>query len=184
MALFFSLVMLTLATLLAVTAFRIGSDQTLVVANAQHRNEAMSAAQQAIGELLNSSNFVENPAEAIVSQNCGAEQVANSWCVDINGDGKNDFSVALVAQCVKKKDLPPLDMSTKLGRDCSIQCDSRSSGYQESTGSCSRCTETVWEISAQADDLQTGASVGVAQGVYILIARGAANAFCPVPASP
>src|SRR4030067_3700331 len=87
------LIMLSLMTMLAVTTYIVGTNQTVVVANAQHRAEGIDAAQSAIAIVANSGNFAINPAAAIPASNCGSG--ANSWCVDNNGDGTSDFTVTL-----------------------------------------------------------------------------------------
>jgi Tfp pilus assembly protein PilX len=50
-----ALIMLVLLTMMAITAFHIGSSQSVIVSNSQHRDEATDAAQQMIDTVLNSS---------------------------------------------------------------------------------------------------------------------------------
>ena len=111
------LIMLSLMTILTVTTFIVGSNQTIVVANAQHRAEGIDAAQSAIAIVSNSSNFTKNPAAAIPASNCGSG--ANTWCVDSNGDSVNDFIVSLSPQpnCITAATIPTSNLDLNLSTD-------------------------------------------------------------------
>ena len=192
-----SMIMLLLMTLLAIASFHMGSSQTTVVANAQHRNEGIDAATQAIEEVVNSSNFTINPLAAIPNTNCTGGGGANTWCVDSNGDGVQDFTVTLPAvvtpatattaatttnpRCVEAA--PILNSQLNLQNADDLAC---SSGTQQSFGVAggtgtgnSLCANSTWEITAQANDPATETSTTVTQGVSMRIPTTAMTNNCP-----
>lgn len=167
-----ALIMLVLLTLMAITAFHIGSSQTIIVSNAQHREEATDAAQQAIDQVLNSSNFTSNPATAIPAGSC-AGGAANTLCVDVNGDGKPDVTVAITPdpKCVEGWNInnSALDLSKPDDAACA-NGQSQTFGIAGSTSSNSWCAESGWEITAAATDNVTNTKVTVVQGVSSRVA--------------
>lgn len=181
MALIFGLIMLVLLTLLGVTSFHLGANQTLVVANAQHRNEGVDAAQQAIDTVINSNAFTQNPAAAIPSSNCGG---ANTFCADSNGDGVADYKVSLSPQpkCITVAYVQP-DLANTADQGCAgLGVTQGGFGVAGTpTGQQSICANSVWEINAQAVDNATGTTVNVAQGVSVrvLAPPGQLSTICP-----
>jgi Tfp pilus assembly protein PilX len=175
-----ALIMLVLLTLMAITAFHLGSSQTLIVSNAQHRDEAMDAAQQAIDTVLNSSNFMVNPDAAIAASNCTGGG-ANTWCVDVNGDGTQDIKVALtpVPKCISGAPIAnsSLDFTKAEDVKCSIQ-QQQTFGIEGSTSQNSLCAQSGWEITAAASDLVTNTSVTIVQGTSARIATTDLNNNC------
>lgn len=182
-ALIFGLIMLALLTLLAVTAFHLGANQTLVVANAQHRNEGVDAAQQAIDTVINSSAFTQNPAAAIPTSNC-AGGGANTLCVDSNGDGVSDFKVTLTPQpkCITIAYVQP-DLANTADQGCGGLATPQGGFGVAGTpgGQSSICANAVWEVNAQAVDNATGTTVNVVQGVgvRVLAPPGQLSTICP-----
>jgi Tfp pilus assembly protein PilX len=183
-ALIFGLIMLMLMTLLAVSAYHLGSSQTVIVANAQYRNEGMAAAQQAIDTALNSGNFNQNPSAAIVSSSCNTTGIAtnNVLCVDSNGDGVNDFTVNLSPNptCITAIPIPASQLDFTNADD--LAC---ASAQQQTFGSAgpitggSACANSIWEIASQAVDNSTSTNVNVVQGASVRIAQTDMAAYCP-----
>jgi Tfp pilus assembly protein PilX len=184
-ALIFGLIMLMLMTLLAVSAYHLGSSQTVIVANAQYRNEGIAAAQQTIDTALNSGNFTQNSSAAIVSSSCSTSGIAtnNVLCVDSNGDGVNDFTVNLSPNptCITAAPIPASQLDFKNADD--LAC---ASAQQQTFGSAgltptgaSACANSIWEIAAQAVDNSTSTNVNVVQGASVRIAQTDMAAFCP-----
>jgi Tfp pilus assembly protein PilX len=176
-----SLIMLVLLTLMAITAFHLGNSQTVIVANAQHRDETMDAAQQAIDTVLNSSNFMVNPAAAIATSNCPGGG-ANTWCVDVNGDGTADIKVALspVPKCISGAPIANSTLDFKNKPEdvaCSIGVN-QTFGVEGSTSQNSLCAQSGWEITAAATDTVTNTSVTVVQGTASRIATTDLNNNC------
>ncbi len=181
LALFFSLIMLLLMTLIAVTAFRVGGNQTIVVANAQHRSEGFDAAQEAIGIVLNSGNFAVNPAAAIPTSNC-AGGGANSWCVDSNGDNTSDFTVAIIPQpaCLFALPIPNARLDYSIPDDQSCVAGSQQNfGVSGAVSGNSLCADSNWEIGAQASDAITATTFNAVQGVGMRIASDDMATNCP-----
>lgn len=176
------LIMLVLLTLLAVTTFRLGLTQATVVANSQHRNEGIGAAQQAIDEVINTSNFTQNPAAAIWQSNCSGGDV-NSLCVDANGDGTQDIRVTLTPQptCVKASIISAsqLDFNDANDLACAAQTQQEFGVMKPNPSGNSLCANSLWEVSARAQDEATATDVTVVQGVGVRIPATAMSANCP-----
>lgn len=176
-----ALIMLVLLTLMAVASFHLGSSQTIIVSNAQHRDEAMDAAQQAIDTVLNSANFMTNPAAAIPASNCSGGG-ANTWCVDVNGDGVKDITVALspAPKCIQAAPISnsTLDFTKSEDLACSVGA-AQNCGVEGSCNSDSLCAASGWEVKAVATDAATHTSVTVVQGVSARIAATAVATNCP-----
>jgi Tfp pilus assembly protein PilX len=178
------LIMLLLLTLAAVSAFHLGSDQTIMVANAQHQNEALDAAQQAIDTAINSGTFSSNPAAAIATSNCSGGGV-NTLCVDSDGDGVSDFTVSLTPA--------PACVTVSPIMNNSLQITSANSGDEgclnpimgnpgvvnSGVNGASACANSVWEVSAQSVDNATNATATVVQGVGTRIATATMAQACP-----
>jgi Tfp pilus assembly protein PilX len=178
-----SMIMLLLMMLLAIASFHMSSSQTTVVANAQHRNEGIDAATQAIEEVVNSSNFTQNPAAAIPNTNCTAGGGANTWCVDSNGDGVQDFTVTMPVAPTCVEAAPILNSQLNLQNPDDLACSSGTSqnfGVTGGSGSGnSMCANSTWEITAQANDPATETSATVTQGVSMRIPATAVTNNCP-----
>ena len=180
--LMFSLVILMLMTLLAITALHLGTDQTVIVANSQHKNEGIDAAQLAIETVVNSANFTINPAAAIPSGNCSTGS-SNKLCVDSNGDGQNDFTVSLTPQptCIEAAPIPASQLNFTNAEDlaCSVQTQQTFGVVNSNTNANSLCANSTWEINAQAVDTATSTAVSVAQGASVKIAATDMASNCP-----
>lgn len=180
-SLFIGLIMLVLMTLLAIAAYRVGSSQTVIVANAQHRNEGVDAAQEAIDIVLNSSNFTKNPAAAIPSSNCSGGG-ADTWCVDSTGAGVTDFIVTLSPQpvCIAAVPIPINQLNLLLPNDLACTAGTQQTfGVSGASTGVSLCANSTWEVSAQAADSATGTNVNVVQGVGVRIPVTSMTNFCP-----
>ena len=90
--LFVTMILLILITLVAVTTFNAGRSSMQIVGNLQQRNDSVAAAQEAIETAISTTKLLDTPA-AIISPGCGG--TANTVCVDVNGDGTNDVTVAI-----------------------------------------------------------------------------------------
>lgn len=176
------LIMLVLLTLVAVSAFRIGANETAIAGNAQHRNEAVNAAQVTIDTVIHSSDFTKNPAAAIASGNC-SDGGANALCVDSNGDGTSDFTVTLTPQpvCIVAAPIPAskLDFANNDDLACASEVQQAHGVAGAVPTGNSLCANSTWEVSAQAADATTGTSLTVVQGVAVRIATTDMASNCP-----
>ena len=145
------LIMIVLITLIVVNAFTLSSSNLKSVGNMQVREEAVAAANQAVERLI-SAPFTNAPA-------------TQTFTVDINKDGANDYSV-VVAQptCIRAataRVAPPSEVEMPAAM---------------SSGS---TWNTDWNISATVTDAASGATVQVNQGVRVLLSQLEKDTVCP-----
>ena len=81
------LVMLIVLTLIVISSFNFGKTNLEIVSNMQQRQETIGAAQQALELAINSSRFVEYPLD-VYTEPCNG---SNKLCIDVNGDGLDDW---------------------------------------------------------------------------------------------
>jgi hypothetical protein len=153
-ALVVGLIMLVLITLMLLAALNIGTANFRAVTNTQFREEAISAANRAIEQVI-SSNFTADPQpEEIV--------------VDVDNDGNNDYAVQIAQpQCVFA--------SQAFGAD-------PSSIFLPPAMTVASTWNTVWDIQATVDRSQLnvgGSSVVVRAGVRVLLSEAQKNVVCP-----
>lgn len=145
------LIMIVLITLIVVNAFTLSSSNLKSVGNMQVREEALAAANQAVERLIS----------APFTDSLGAQ----TFDVDINKDGINDYSVAVaVPVCTRALiayTAPPSDVELP---------PEMSSGSEWST---------EWDISSTVTDPASGASVTVREGVRVLLSQTKKDAACP-----
>ncbi|MBA5606091.1 hypothetical protein H3H36_12055 [Duganella sp. FT3S] len=174
-----ALVMLLLITMLAMTSFNLGKSNLQVVANMQHRNEAIAAADQTLEEVISSTQFFTTPTDAVPSPCNGTP---NTRCVDSNGDGKPDVTVAITPapKCVKAQAIKnaALDLSKSEDVGCALGA-SQSFGVAGSVTGDSLCEDSVWEVHAVATDTVTEAAVEVTHGVAVRVAKDDVATSCP-----
>lgn len=165
--LFVTLIMLVILTLIVFTAARLSSSNLLVVGNLQHQDEALTAANLAIEQIL-SSDFTIAPAASTVS-------------VDLEKDGVVDFEVQVnKPTCLRVRVIPTaeLDASNPADQGCFLGMGTGAGGLGGAAGTQSFCAETLWEIRAVAAHTQTGAQVVVRQGISRRISAAIASSAC------
>lgn len=147
------LIMLLLLSILAVAAVRGSASSIQVVGNAQFREEAHAAAQQAIERLISDPSFTL--------------KIPDPDPVDSNGDGTTDYTVTFptAPTCLQYKPVDPIDPT--LPTAC-----------YGSSGGPALCYWTVWDVQATVADAQTQASVALNQGVKTIAGLNAALASC------
>lgn len=179
-----AMVMLLTAAILAAAAFRSSITSTRVVGNMQWRNEAITAANDAIDRLLSSADFANN-ASTVTTQVNGAP-----FQVDINGDGVPDISTSLPVvtldgiaragpRCLRAEPIPSanLDPTKTADLGCFGSSSGNSSGLGTAAGSGvatvvqapSLCSNTEWSIRVRATDAVTNTNVDVVQGVAVRV---------------
>ena len=169
-----SLIMLLLITLLAVSSFTLGKTNLQIVGNMQQRNQASAAAQGAIATVISSTQFTTSPANAIPNP-CGG--VANTACVDVNGDGVADVNVVVNPTCDSIQPIPvtELDFSNPNDAGCAIGA-AQDFGVVGASNNNSMCSNSVWDIQSSATDQMSGANYVIDQGVAV---RVPSTAACP-----
>jgi hypothetical protein len=131
-----------------------------------------------IEEAISNTRFTTTPNHVLANP-CGAP---NERCVDTNGDGTQDVRVKITPspKCVKAPVIKntALDLEQKEDRDCSMG-GAQSFGVAGAVDGNSACADSIWEITAEATDLQTEAQVTVTQGVGTRVARDDVTNNCP-----
>jgi Tfp pilus assembly protein PilX len=145
-----ALVMLLVFTGLMAGAFTLSGINLAAVGNMQSREEALSAANIAIEQVV-STPFTTLP-------------VAEDINVDINNDNTVDYVVSMAT---------PVCIMARISGDapkCGV----------ELLGACPSSTyNTVWELRASVVDPASGATAVVRSGVRVLLSETELNAVCP-----
>lgn len=169
-----SLIMLVLITLLAVSSFSLGKGNVQIVGNAQQRSQAFSAAQQAVATTISTIQFTQTPA-APVAAPC-IPGTTNTVCVGVNGDGADDITVVVTPVCDSIQPIPvTVAFNDPTLQNCVI-------GYPPDTGvvgatnANSMCSNSVWDVQANATDTLTGANFVLDQGVGVVVPN---TTLCP-----
>ena len=185
-----SMILLVLITLLAVTTLNYGRSSTQIVGNLQQRNDAAAAAQEAIETVVSTTKLLDSP-DAIISPGCGGN--ANTLCVDINGDGTPDVTVAVKGHgaagnpgCVKAQVVQNQALIKELVANptnldplyCTAESDQSRFMFLSPTGA-SLCTDAIYEVVAVATDATTQSNVTVAEGVALRLPTETAAGSCP-----
>ncbi len=163
-ALFFALIILGLMTLLAVSAFNIGSVNLKVVTNVQARQEATGAADLAAQQVIGNTTFAT-----------AAPPYSTSVDVDVNNDGTADYTASVTASCLTYRPYPAPGQVL----DVSDPCAGSSMGA-------AFCNQALWDVqstavpaAASAYRGNVGTSVTVHQGVSMLMSLDQTQAACP-----
>ena len=139
-----ALVMLMLLTLIAFAAMNASTTSIQVVGNAQFREEANAAAQQAIEGVI-SNNFTVNPASSVVTVNVG---------------GTNYVAAVAVPKCISSMPISNDELDTSNPEDMKCSHDNDQPP---------QCNKQMWEVNATVNDSDTGASTNVHQGVSVRV---------------
>jgi len=168
-----SLIMLLLITLMAISSFTLGKSNLQIVGNMQQRQQAFAAAQSAVATVISSIQFTVTPTNAVPAPCNG---VNNTVCVDANGDGVTDDNVTLTVVCDSIQPIPVIvAFSDPTLQNCVI-------GYPPDTGVVgatngnSLCSNSVWDVQANATDNLTGANFVIDQGVGVVVPN---TTVCP-----
>jgi hypothetical protein len=175
-ALFVVMVLLLAMVWLALSAFRISSQQLQMVGNEQAEQHATAAAQRAIDFTISSNQFTVDPAAV----------AGTPVATDVDGDGKDDLTAHLTPRpkCVRVRPIKTmeLDITKATDRVC-LQSSGSGGSLRETPGAPvasgnSLCANSEWDIGAAVDDAASNTAVTVHQGVAIRVARADATNFC------
>lgn len=181
-----TLIMLVLLTIMALTSFNIGKTSLQVVGNAQEQAQVLNAAQTMLNQVVSAPTFVESPGSVLDNSNCptGITAPANSRCVDLNGDGKTVVVVAMSPPptCLQSSPIPAssLNLTTVTSEDwgCTLR-DRQDFGMEGVDSGDSLCSNSLWELNAEATDPVSSAKAVVTQGVSMRVSRDAVATACP-----
>jgi Tfp pilus assembly protein PilX len=169
------LILLVLTTLIVLASFHLGRSNLSIVGNAQHRDEALGAAQQTIEAAVNSPQLTTSPGSVFTVPCAGFP--ANSLCYDVNADGVNDVVVQLVPTptCVKSQPIPltSLDLNNANDQICAAGVSQGSFGIGGASGN-SSCSNTTWDVRAVARDLDPSGAATASQGTTAVVSQGIA----------
>jgi len=178
-----ALILLVLLTLFAVSSFNLGKGSLQTVGNMQHRNEAIAAAQQTMEEVISTTRLFQSPATVILNGNplCKGGQ-PNTKCIDVNGDNIADITVELkpTPTCIKAQPILNSELSSTNPNDvgCGIQA-AQGFGIAGQTTGNSLCADSMWEVTAVAEDNITGAQYSVSEGIGVRVSTDDIAASCP-----
>jgi hypothetical protein len=172
-----------LITLVAISTFNVGKGSMQIVGNLQQSNQIAAAAQEAIETAVSTTRLVDNPG-AVISPGCGG--VANTVCVDVNGDGTPDVSVALKGHdgsanpgCIKAQTVKNAALNLSSSNDLACTIARQSFGVQGASAGDSLCTDAIYEVVAVATDASTQASVTVTEGLALRVPTETIVNNCP-----
>jgi len=171
-ALIVGLIMLVLITLTVAAAFTVSTSNLKSVGNMQTRNEAVAAANRAIEEVA--ASLLPPNADGSPSMVAPAATVS---LVDINNDGKTDYTVQIAAPTCVRATKASGGGGSNSGGPGGI------TGGGSSGGSGLEALpdqyNSVWDISTTVTDAASGASIAVRQGVRALLSQAQFDALCP-----
>lgn len=161
-------VMLTLLTFMVLSAFRMGKSNLQIVGNSQQKAQNYAAAQGAIERVISSPQLGTTPAAAMPNPCNG---VANTACVDLNGDGVPDITVTVVPTCLSTQPVSNtvLDYSNAEDKSCTLGVNQDFGTTGASVGN-SLCSNLLWDVAANVRDDTTGGRFTANQGVAIRVA--------------
>lgn len=153
-----ALIMLAAMSLLAVWGFNSSTTNLRVVGNAQAREEALGAAQNAIETVISTAEFGSKAAAL----------AAAPIELDLDDDGVADISATLdpVPACIRSRQVQEseLDIVANPGDKVCLRSED-----SLAVGAGTNCQATDWNIRAEAVDARTGAAVAVNQGVSVRV---------------
>jgi Tfp pilus assembly protein PilX len=172
-----ALIMLVLITLFALSSTKTATTSLLVTGNMQAKSEALNAAQETIEAVISTPQFIASPANAVINPCAGP----NTRCTDVTGDGAPEYMTTLAPQpvCMSAKPIKNDALNLAISED--LGC---AAGQQQQFGVAgavtgnSLCASSVWEISAHAQGLTSGANVTVRQGIGVRISADDAGTGC------
>jgi len=160
-ALVVSLIMLTLITLMVITALNLGSSNFKAVSNTQFRDEAVAAANVAIEDRL-SSTFDQVPGAPDANGNRSLP--TTTTLVDLNNDDIDDYSVEVTPTCIgASRDTSARPSSVELPPEMTVPS----------------TWNTVWDIASRITSAETGASIVIRSGARVLLSEVDRNRACP-----
>lgn len=149
-ALITAMIMLTLVTLVIVTAFRLSDSNAKIVANAQLKDEMQVATNTALDRTISDTGFFTSAYSVPVT-------IKNYEASANTASAKADIVVTIVPACVKARILANKD-ATPISENC-LWVPGEDQTYLEGQNqgtSQSLCANTLWDIKADAADPFTG----------------------------
>ena len=174
------LIMLMVMTVLALTTLNLGKSSLQIVGNMQLRKQVIAAAQEGIEDAISTTRLFLSPTSIYINPCAGP----NTKCIDVDGDGNPDITVALTPTptCVKaqiiKNAFINLNLSETNDQACVLST-SQTFGVAGSAIANSLCSDTVWQIRSEATDNVTQAKMAVTEGVAVRVSSDVVSTYCP-----
>lgn len=187
MTLVVGLIMLIMISLAAVVTYNMSKTSLEVVGNMQFQNEATASADSTIQEALSHTRMFNTPNTVFLAP---CNNVPNSRCYDLDGDGATDDMTVVLAtpRCVKADVIPTTALGSELdsanpavsreARRCITSVAQDTLGTEGSGSGNSLCANSTWELVATAQDTRTGTSVTVTQGAAVRVGTDTLSATC------
>lgn len=153
-----ALVMLVLMTLLALAAINISTGNLKIVGNMQYQQEATSAAQSAINQVVSKGSYLSDPSSAPAT-----------ITVNVNG---TSYAVAITRPCVKTSVAIKVSELSLTNKE-DVKCISSGSPVNDQ----SDCAKVTWQVGAIVNDPGTKARVQLTEGVTMRMDRVLADAY-------
>lgn len=170
-----ALLFLLVITLVTIAAFMASTTNSVVTGNMMARQEAMSAAQSAIDQVISSDDFASHPEN----------YAGRDYAIDIDGTPDTTEYTARIApapHCYRKRvvNADELDLANPSDAACAMTGAVQNPGIDSpvisTPGGGSMCTTTEWDVTSTVTDQRTGAQVVIHQGVGVrTLASDAAN---------
>lgn len=145
------LIVLVLITIIVVNAFTLSSSNLKSVGNMQIRAEATAAANQVVEKMISAPFY-----QAVGTQ---------TFTVDINNDGVNDYQVAVAAPVCLGTQQASAAAPSDVGLPVAMQIGAE--------------WQTDWDIAATVTDTASGATVQVREGVRKRMSQMDKTKYCP-----
>ncbi|MDO9597738.1 MAG: pilus assembly PilX N-terminal domain-containing protein [Azoarcus sp.] len=145
------LIMLVIITLMVTQSLTLSTTNLQSAGNMQYRDEAIAAANMAIEATLALSTVASGHTEP----------------VDLNRDGTNDYTVAIVRSCLRALAIAG---SSETGRGSSVTFP---------VASTSQNYMVLWDYQATITDSATGTAIQVHQGINQRVSQSQCNTLCP-----
>lgn len=175
-----ALVLLMAISMLGIWAYNGSTTNSRVVSNMEIRKETMVAAQTAVEQTISSTLFTTNPT-AVAASAVPISINGTTYNVSLKDKDGNRKPACYRVRVVKQKEL---NVDTAADRPC-IKDTGRETGMETdappaviTTGD-SMCSDTEWNVYAEATDARTGAFVAVNQGVGARVLTTDAENACP-----
>jgi len=155
MILIISIIMLMVLSMLAIAAIRMSTTQLRAVNSTQARLEALSAAQRALDQILNS-NFTTDIGS-----------IGKTYAVAV--DSGHSYDVVVSQPCMKQKQTI-LNSELNLSNSEDVKCYAGGTIYSD-------CARTLWELKARINEGFFGVQVEMVQGASIRMDNASALAY-------
>jgi hypothetical protein len=164
---------------MVVTGLNLGKGSMQTVGNMQQRNQVSAAIDETLEEVISTTRFSDTPTNVFFIP---CNKVANTKCVDIDGDGVTDVTVALTPApaCLTAQVIPATALDTQNSREdrgCTFG-GLQEFGVADAYSGDSLCANSTWEIKAVGTDAVTQTTVNATQGITLRVPADNIPASC------